>query len=157
MIEELKLVNRNDEDSDFNETPFNGSSDIDFTESGSIVRCTGEEGLEQNLLKAILTGIQPNGYGTTEVYGLLGKKNIEYVRTKLLYEIISTFNILKKNQLRYLSSASTYNKQNIIAETTNIKTDKIKNTSFRVTFKVRSLDNQLINENLFNSSTFILG
>ena len=156
MIEELKLINRNDEINDLNETPFNGSSDIDFNENGNFVRCTEEEGLEQNVLKAILTGVQLNGYGT-EIYSLLGKKNIEFLRSKLMYEILSTFHTLKNNQLSYLSQFPTYNKTSVIGEIFNIKTEKKDKTSFRVSLKIMSLDSKIKNDEFVNDINFEVG
>lgn len=146
MIQELKLINRDLESDETNQTPFNGSSDIDFDEYGHFVTTTGEQGLEQNLLKAILTTTQPNGYGT-EAFSLLGKKNIELIRGKLMFDLLSTFKILKQNQLKFLNQFSTYDKRNIISKVYNILTHKRDKTSMNVSMKVQSLDNELKNKN----------
>lgn len=144
MIEEIKLVNRNLEEDTTNETPFNGSSDITFDDSGNIVRCVDEEGLEQNLLKAVLTSTQLNGYGT-DMFSLLGKKNIELIRGKLMYNVLTSLNFLKKIQSSYLQQFPTYNKKSIISNIFNIKSDKRTKTDLKVSIKIQSLDSQTKN------------
>lgn len=147
MIQELKLVNRLESDADeTNETPFKGFSDIEYDENGHFLRCTGEEGLEQNILKSAITEVQPNGYGTS-VSTLLGKKNLDFIRGKLMTEILSSYNTLKKNQLNFLSQHNTYDKKNIISKVLNIKIDKGEKTTLDVSLKIYSLENQLKNSN----------
>lgn len=155
MIQELKLVNRDTEGYITNETRFNGSADIDFDSSGNMVRCTGEEGLEQNILKAVLTSTQENGYGT-DMFSILGKKNIEFIRGKLMYEILSTFEILRKNQLNYLSQFPTYDKKNIAIRTFNIQSTKKQKTDLGVSLKVQSLDSYLKNKNSLDEVNFLI-
>ena len=155
MIEEIKLTSRNLEEDTTNQTPFNGSSDIEFDDSGNIVRCKDDEGLEQNLLKAVLTSVQNNGYGT-DMFSLLGKKNIEFIRGKLMYDVITSISLLKKFQFSYLNEFKTYNKRNIISTIFNIKSDKKNKTSLQVSLKVQSLDSQLKNTKKLEEINFVL-
>lgn len=153
MIEEIKLVNRNLEEDTTNDTPFNGSSDIDFDDTGNIIKCVDEEGLEQNLLKAVLTSTQTNGYGT-DMFSLLGKKNIELIRGKLMYNILTSLNFLKKVQSNYLKQHATYNKKSMVANIFNIKSSKQTQTDLRVSLKVQSLDSLLKNEQKLEEVNF---
>ena len=152
MINELKLINRNSYDNVLRDTFFNQASDIEFDENGLMIKCTGEEGLEQIVLKSILTSIQLNGYGTS-IFDLLGKKNTEFIRGKLMYEILSTFDTIRKNQLKYLTNFSTFDKKSIIARVFNIKSNKGK-TDLQVSLKVQSLDKQIKNETSLDELTF---
>lgn len=155
MIQELKLYNRSPDTTEVNQTPFSGKSDISFDIYGNFVKCTGEEGLEQNSLKALLTDTQLDGYGT-DARKLLGKKNLEYVRGKLLYQILSTLDTLKTAQLQFLSKHPTYDKRNIVADVLNVKVDKKTNTSIICSLKVQSLQKKLVNsQNLDEINTVI--
>lgn len=145
MVKELKLINRNTSPDITNETPFSGSSDIDFDASGNFVKISGQEALEQNVLKAVLTGVQLNGYGT-EIFSLLGKKYIDSIRGKLLSEVISSLTKLKNNQLQYLQSEPNYDKNCVPSKVYNITTRKRSKTSLEISVQIRSLFQELTND-----------
>lgn len=137
MISELKLFSRT-EDGVIDFTPFQSSADIEYDQFGFPIRCTSEEGLEQNLLKSVLTSTQSeDGYGT-DFKSIIGKKNLDFIRVKLMQEILSSLSVLRKYQLDFLSKNPTYDKKNIIGSVVNIKTSQISGTSFVVSTKIRS-------------------
>jgi len=137
-IRELRLISR-DSNSIVDHTPFNGSSDIEFDEFGGFKLCDDNTGLEQNLLKAVITGVQPDGYGT-DFKSLLGRKNTGAIRAKLMQETLSSIAILKKAQMNYLSVHPTYDKKNIIGQVANIQTNPVSKTEFEVNVQMLSLD-----------------
>lgn len=127
MVNDLKLINRLGQVDVSNQTSFNSSADIDIDEQGWFKRCDGYEGLEQALLKAVLTETQLSGYGTG-IYSLLGKKNLLYVKGKLLTEMISTLNVISGNQLNYYDEVQTFDKRSIISSVSTLsgyQTDKV--------------------------------
>lgn len=153
-IKDIKLTNRGSENFTDN-TPFNADADIDFDIYGEPVMCTSEEGLEQNILKAILTGKQDDGYGTS-FKSIIGHKNINYIRASLMYEILTSLSVLKKYQTSYISNNPTYDKKSSIGSVENIKGNTVTNTSFEVSCKVRSLNDIETNSNKLQQISTIL-
>lgn len=137
MIEDLKLVNRLENNDVLNQTPFNSSSDIDFDNLGHFKRCT-DDGLEQSFLKSILTETQLDGYGT-DIYSFIGKKNIEYIKGRLLTEILSTVSILSTAQKNYLRQYNTFDKDSIVHKIYNLLGTKTDKNSLQISCSVRSL------------------
>lgn len=119
MVNDLKLVNRFEQIDVSNQTTFNSSADIDIDDQGWFKRCDGYEGLEQALLKAIFTETQLSGYGT-DIYSLLGKKNMSYVKGKLLSEVVSTISIISGNQMKFYDKVQTFDKRSIISSLKSI-------------------------------------
>lgn len=154
-IQDIKLVNRGDENF-VDQTAFNSDSDIDFSIYGEPVLCTSEEGLEQNLLKSILTSKQEDdGYGTS-FKSIIGRKNTNFVRASLMYEILASLSVLKKYQADYLSKNPTYDKKSIIGSVENIKGNPVTKTSFEVLCKVRSLNDIETNANKLQQISTVL-
>lgn len=50
---------------------------------------TGIEALDQDVVKAVFTGAQPDGYGTV-IHRVIGDKNTSVVRAMLTYTIIAS-------------------------------------------------------------------
>lgn len=62
---------------------------IKLDAGGSPMTVSGPEALDQDVLKAMFTGIQADGYGTV-IHTVLGEKNIGVIRAMITYTIIST-------------------------------------------------------------------
>lgn len=158
MIDELKLVNRQtiNFDStggytfgllqDLNQTPFQSSADIEIDDDGQFLVCQNYDGIEQVILKAILTSSQLNGYGT-DAYALLGKKNLTFIKGRLMTDIVESLNTVKSAQLKFLSENPTLNQKTIIAIILNVKVDKIGPTKIQSTINVQTLYDQILNKN----------
>ncbi len=142
MIEELKLINRKTGDTSI----ISNMMDIEYDENGQFLRCSNDEGREQNLLKMIFTGKLINGYGTG-IKKMLGTKNLTFMRTNLLINILGGLNKMKEAQLRFMNSNPTYNKKNIISTVLNIFTNKTNNTSVNCSLKVIDLDTEIKGKN----------
>jgi len=153
-ITDIKLVSRTPKEL-VDQTEFKSDSDIDFDVYGEVVLCTPEEGLEQNLLKAVLTDKQPDGYGTS-FKSLIGRPNTDFVRVSLMHEILSSVDTLKSSQVTYLKRNPTYDKKSIIGSMVNIKGNRISKTGFEVTCKLRSLNDIEKNTNSLQQVTTTL-
>ena len=143
MIEELKLVNRIE---GLNQTPFQSSADIDIADDGSFVTCENYDGIEQVVLKAILTSLQANGYGT-DVSKMLGKKNLTYLRGKVMTDVVQSLMKVKDSQMSFLKEYPTYNRKSIIDTILSIKVDRVDNTRIQSTIDIQSLYDATLNKN----------
>lgn len=153
MIEDLKLVNRTYDS--INQSPFQSSSDIDIDETGNFVRCTDYEGIELVALKAIITSLQLNGYGTDAVK-ILGKKNLTFLRGKLMADVVQSLSTVKKAQLKFLSSNPTYNRKAIVDKILAIKVDRTSNTGLQCMLSIQTLYDSLLNTSNTKTITTVI-
>lgn len=141
MIEEIKLINRSNDDL----SEMTGKMDIDYDETGNFLRTTGEEGRNQNLLKLVFTNKLVNGYGVG-IKKMLGVKNLTFLRTNLLTNILTGLNKLKTSQLKFNTQYPTYDKQNIISSVLNVYTTRGSNVDMNVNIKLIDLDTEIKNK-----------
>lgn len=145
MIEELKLIERSPSNPN-NQTSFDGNADIIIDKYGQFERCTGEEGLVQNLIKAILTSHQLDNYGTL-IRSLLHKKNLSFIRGRIMVDLLNSFSVLRKYQLKYYQDFPTFDTKNIIMQTYEVFVNRLNALALLVNIKVQSLYNQKIQSN----------
>lgn len=148
MIEEVKLISRNKNNNPIEDLPFNGFSDIEYDSYGNWVKCSGDEGLFQNFAKAIMTNPFSN-YGTF-FRRLLGKKNTFFIKVKLLSDISTSLNTLKRIQLEFLNNFPTYNKKLIIGKLYSLLVLRTSPTSLNVDAKLSSLDEEIKNNSQYS-------
>lgn len=139
MIEEVKLIPRK-ENIITEDLPFNGFSDINYDPYGNWEKCVGDEGLAQNFSKAILT-YSNKGYGTF-FKKLLGKKNLNFIKGKMLSDVVTSLDTLKKNQLSFLNNFPTYNKKSIVGNLYNLIVFKSSPQNLHINVKLSSLDEE---------------
>lgn len=146
MIEDIKLFNRISDSDVTNQTPFNSSADINFDENGNFVKCeNSDEGIEQNLLKAVLTNLQIDGYGT-DIVKLIGSQNHAYIKGKMLNEVTTAISVLKKYQMDFYKDNPTYNKKSIINDILYLYVTDYDKTSIDVDVKIQSYYDYLKNQ-----------
>lgn len=154
MIEELKLVNRL-QTNEINQTPFQSASDIDINSNGEFVRCSDYDGIQQSVLKAIITSSQLNGYGT-DIMTLLGKKNLTYLRGKIMSDVIQTLSVLKDAQNVFLSQNPTFNRKSVIDTILGVKSDKIGLTKIETSIEIQTLYESIMRTNTKKTITSII-
>ena len=70
-----------------------GKMTISLDVSGDPVVIDNLEALEQDVLKAAFTGVQPDGYGTV-ISRVIGEKNLNVVKAMISFTIISSMQVL---------------------------------------------------------------
>lgn len=96
---DILLVPRTHGDAHFEE----GKMTIELDNVGDPKKVTGQAALEQDVLKAIFTGTQTDGYGTC-VKRALGTKNQQAFRAIIVYTIMSSLKMLRDIQFRYMAA-----------------------------------------------------
>lgn len=147
MITELKLITRNKVEG-YN---FEFSNmDIEFDNRGFLKTCNSDEGLNQNFMKAVITANQSDGYGTN-LYKLLGKPNITYIKVKLMQEILTTMYVLREAQLGlYNDSNGNFDSGQIVNKVANLYFKDVSPTSIFIDVKVQSLKKSIENSKNLN-------
>lgn len=84
-LKDIKLVPRDASDANF----LPGKMTIDLGNSGNPALIEDFDALDQDVMKAIFTGVQPDGYGTV-IKQVVGDKNLGVVRAMLTYTIIGS-------------------------------------------------------------------
>lgn len=144
MIKDLKLFSRN-KATNTNDFEFS-NMDIEFDNRGFFVRCeNSDEGLNQNFLKAVATSVQDDGYGTN-LFKLLGKQNLTFIKVKLMQEILNSIFTLRENQINeYNKYNGNYDNGMILNRIANLYFKDITNTSIYIDAKAQSLKKDLEN------------
>ena len=70
-----------------------GQMSISLDDLGDPVTIDNLEALEQDVLKAAFTGVQPDGYGTV-ISRVIGEKNLNVVKAMISFTIISSMQVL---------------------------------------------------------------
>ena len=70
-----------------------GQMSISIDDLGDPVTIDNLEALEQDVLKAAFTGVQPDGYGTV-ISRVIGEKNLNVVKAMISFTIISSMQVL---------------------------------------------------------------
>ncbi len=120
MYKELKLISRDTANRSSDVPLFNSAADFEWDDNGGFVLCESSEGLEQTILKAVLTRVQSNGYGTI-VQSLKGLKIKTLLITILNTEVIASLNVTKKAQAAFYTLYPTFDKKQMIGRLTYIK------------------------------------
>ena len=100
---DVKLLTRLPDDEPFSQ----GRMTIRLNDLGDPITVTGAPALEQDILKAIFTGNQPDGYGTF-IHGALGVKNTVAKRAGIMYSIMASLKRLLQVHAAQSSLLPTY-------------------------------------------------
>ena len=84
-LQDIKLVPRDASDANFSP----GKMTVDFGDDGNPVLIENNDALDQDIMKAIFTGVQPDGYGTV-IKAVVGDKNLGVVQAMLTYTVIGS-------------------------------------------------------------------
>jgi len=92
-LKDIKIVSRDPTKGSF----VRGGMTIQLDASGNPEQIEDNVALDQDVMKAIFTGVQPDGYGTV-VRQVIGDKNIGVVRAMLTFTLISSLQTLIRIQ-----------------------------------------------------------
>jgi len=137
---DLRLVPRDDSD---DETFKRGNMTIHLDDNGNPSTISGLAALEQDVLKAVFTGQQPDGYGTA-VHRVVGTKNLGVVRAMTVYSVVTSLQKLArihKNQERDFPTQ--FRGQRVLESAETMVVDQITPVSLRIRADLRNRQNEL--------------
>lgn len=96
-LKDIKLTPRDPSDNYFT----SGKMTLSLGKDGNPVLIEGGQALEQDVMKAVFTGVQPDGYGTV-IHRVIGEKNTSVVKTLITFTITTSLQRLLRihNQIR---------------------------------------------------------
>lgn len=74
-----------------------GAMTVEFGTDGNPTLLTNQDALDQDVLKALFTGPQPDGYGTI-ARSVLGEKNVAVIQSTIVYTTIQSLQALIQAQ-----------------------------------------------------------
>jgi len=139
-LKDIKLVPRDLTSDSFT----TGSMTIELDERGEPRLLDDSAALNQDILKAIFTGVQPDGYGTV-IRNVVGEKNTGVVKAMLSFTIISSLQVLRKihNELRK-EFPTQFRGRRCLANVDFIHVEDVTVTSVLIKVDLRDRENTMI-------------
>ena len=139
-LKDIRLVPRNASDDNFSP----GKMTIDLGGGGNPTLIEGYEALDQDVMKAIFTGAQVDGYGTV-IHQVVGDKNIGVVQAMLTYTVIGSLQtLINIHNATHEQFPNQFRAQRMLANLEFLKVDNVTITSIavRTSFRTQSMDSR---------------
>lgn len=137
-LQDIKLVPRDVTDANFQP----GKMTIDLGGDGNPVLIDDFDALDQDVMKAIFTGAQPDGYGTV-IKQVVGDKNQGVVQAMLTYTVIGSLQkLISIHNDIHNRFPTQFRLRRMLANLEFLKVDNVTVTSIRVrtSFRTQATD-----------------